>query len=248
MIQSFNSFNSFKQILEEGKLLEVEFSIEEFKKQNALVNSSQRQIKKDEYINKFITMTNNFSLTDDDLPLSLNFDKSSFHSVLRIVYPRLAYGLLLVKNNYVKRKLFDQYIEFIELIRYNLNENDIELHVAILLNSSRGLIDNAKAAENSMDFLMETPLYVLNEDENKIFKKNRSYIEDILTTKTAKNAIKMTCLNLKHKEWEKFHQIFMTLLDKIVFVKNAKFWGMTGFNKIYFDRFYSSQVSWIIFS
>ena len=72
-----------------------------------------------------------------------------------------------------------------------------------------------------MEFLMVKEFCVLTDDDEKKnlvkFKLYRRYFNN----KFSKKCRKITCLNLKNA----------TLLDKIVFVKNAKF---CGFNKIYF--------------
>lgn len=189
--------------------------------------------------------------SDVEVKIPLVFSHPTLKMILQILYPRIAYAigtfgedaLIFILPNY------SNFVKRIFKFKNQNKEDDLELCSTILLNSSRALIDNEDAAVRSLIFFKKPSCYQLAEEEKKTFEKAKNKYFQILEKEKSRCAIRITFEKIlgemeeTKSKIDKIQKLFKENEEKIIFVKNAQFWGMTGFNKIYLDRVCFDQPS-----
>ena len=195
-----------------------------------------------EYFLEIISLIEEKSNFTNSLDVPIKFDKNSKNSIYRIVIPRIAVGLTLTNDYFLKKGILINYANAINNIEIycgvaDHNDDVLMLKLALLLNSSRALIDSHDAIKSSiLLFRTEATISQLSETENFYFEEAKSLFFKLLNTNCAKEAIKKTCEKLNYSNWMKLYDLFFDVFNKVQFVISSDFWGMVGFNMIYLSK------------
>lgn len=223
------------------------YSFKKYLNQLDLEEASKLFLESDWDIKRVRDRFNNFvekHSSDAEVNIPLIFSHATLNIILRVLYPRIAYAIRTFEEDalIVILPSYSKFVERIIKFKNKNQEDDLELCSTILLHSSRALIDNEMAALRSFSFFKKPSFYELNDEEKNLFSEAKNKYFQILDKEKSRYAIRVTFENLLGKTEEtkskidKIYKLFKENEEKIIFLKNAQFWGMTGFNKIYLDR------------
>jgi hypothetical protein len=229
MVENIPIFYTFRKVLKSSAIAKTIqlFQLSKWNDRQSLVNFCQEV---------------EVNLVEEDLAIPMKFSKETLNLVFQVVLPRMAYFLKTAKRTDT-RYMLSPYVDFITLLLEMEKEknsfDDLELHTAILFNTSRALIDSEKAAIRSIQCLKTPSFYNLTSLEKVIFQKAHDLFQKILSTSKARKAIELCFKNLypgmNQVEIDNTLVFFKENVNKIYFVDQASFWGMVGFGKIYID-------------
>ena len=155
-------FYEFNKQLDEG-FLDQELSLAEETRHN-----------KNADFQEFIRTIESKSFESNRIFVPLKFSENSEKQIFQIVFPRIAVALKNEKNINMQKYIIRTYKNLM-IYEIKNEQNDIEkikFLLSLLLNSSRSLLDNKKAIENSFNKLYGWKNFAkLNNAEEELVKK-----------------------------------------------------------------------------